>query len=274
MKFTGIFFKVIILNILSTPGLNAQTDGDLNKQKMIGLKLSLLRNTMQDSRLSARSFTKFSPGFGIRHERQTSKHWHSLDIDFARLKNRSQQESLGLTSIVGSVQHSYRWKVGQLWIGSNTQHSTVLNFPSEKHTDFFRNSPISYTIAQSIGPSIGYQQTLGRTEQFGLRVTTDLDLWSYLIQPIQGHPYPSRFLQPDVFTPTRANMAGPLVKSGRLSGPKRFRNLRIQVGLFYQPTDHFRLDLGLVYEQSYANANHKAVRWHNQQLSLTGSYVY
>ena len=266
--------RATLLVLLGLAFGNAQAQSEFTPEntRLIGVKVGLTHTRLQDGRLSGSMVSKWSPKYALSIERRSDKVWSESAWSFTRVNRAKADDFFRISSFYGQFRYAYRRKVGEgLWLGGQTSHQTLLNLPRSR-VSLFTNNPISYTLVQSLGPSLAYSTRVG--DQFTASAKLETPIVAYLIQPIYGHPYPAAYMKEGVFSPTRSGMAWPMIKSGKVVGLKRFRNLNIVVGLDYLLSSRFSIGLEYHAEMLYANANGKAVRWDAQDLLLRAFWRY
>jgi hypothetical protein len=245
--------------------------------KEIGLRIGISKTKVQDNRLSAKSFSNWSPKYGLVFGTRKENSWSQNQLDFTYVKGHKKDPYFTLNSMIISHTYSYQRKVGEgFWIGGFTNHKTILNFPRSLFSSMFTNNTISYTIVQSIGPKLSYAHTLTNQKDKPIAIQTSVEtpILAYLIQPIYGHPYPGKYLEEGTFDPTRAGMTIPMLKSGKFVSISRYKGLRIELGVFYYASDRFKIGASYQGELMYANANGKAVHLQSNDFIINPSYLY
>lgn len=245
--------------------------------KEIGIRIGISKTKINDQRLSAKSFTNWSPKYGITFGTRKENSWSHNQLDFTYVKGHKKDPYFTLNSIIISHTYSYQRKLGEgFWLGGFTNNRTILNFPRSLYSSMFANNVISYTIAQSIGPKLSYTNILTTQKDNTIEAQTSIEapILAYLIQPIYGHPYPSRYLEEGTFDPTRAGMAIPMLKSGKFVSISRYKGLKIELSLFYYTSDRFKIGASYQGELLYANANGKAVQLQSNDFIVNPSYLY
>ncbi len=245
--------------------------------KEIGLRIGISKTKINDQRLSAKSFSNWSPKYGLVFGTRKENSWSQNQIDFTYVKGHKKDPYFTLNSIIISHTYSYQRKVGEeFWVGGFTNHKSILNFPKSLYSSMFTNNAISYTIVQSIGPKLSYAHALTNQKDKPIEPLTSIEtpIVAYLIQPIYGHPYPSRYLEEGTFDPTRAGMTIPMLKSGKFVSISRYKGLRIELGIFYYASDRFKIGASYQGELMYANSNGKAVHLQSNDFIVNPSYLY
>jgi hypothetical protein len=274
----GSFFAIIVFLFVSllpiSSGFGQNDAAFIPYGKEIGLRLGISKTKINDQRLSAKSFSNWSPKYGMVFGSRKENSWSHHHLDFTYVKGHKKDPYFTLNSMIISHRYSYQRKAGnQLWIGGFTNHNTTLNFPKSVYSSMFTNNAISYTIVQSIGPKLSYTNTI-KDEDIEVQTSIETPILAYLIQPIYGHPYPSRYLEEGTFDPTRAGMAIPMLKSGKFVSFSRYRGLRIELGLYYYASDRFKIGASYQGELMYANANGKSVQLQSNDFIINPSYLY
>ena len=245
--------------------------------KEIGIRIGISKTKINDQRLSAKSFTNWSPKYGLVFGTRKENSWSHNQFDFTYIKGHKKDPYFTLNSMIISHTYSYQRKVGEgFWVGGFTNHKTILNFPRSLYSSMFTNNVISYTIVQSIGPKLSYAHTLTNQKDEPIETQTSIEapILAYLIQPIYGHPYPGKYLEEGTFDPTRAGMTIPMLKSGKVVSISRYKGLRIELGIFYYASDRFKIGASYQGELMYANANGKAVQLQSNDIIINPSYHY
>jgi len=270
-------FILIGLLLSATFGMSQNDGAAIPFGREIGVRIGLTNTKLNDQRLSAKTFTNWSPKYGLVLGNRKDKSWIKTQIDFTYIKGHKKDPYFTINSIFSSVNVSYQHEISEgIWVGGFMNNDTKLNFPKSAYRGLFTNNVISYTMSQSIGPKINYFNRINNINDEPIELLTSLELpvLAYLIQPIYGHPYPEKFLREGTFTPMRSNMAWPMIKSGKMVSLNRFKHLRVEFGLFLYTSDKFKF--GAVYqgELYYANANGKAVSLKSSDFMATSSYLY
>lgn len=245
--------------------------------KEIGLRFGLSKTKINDQRLSAKTFTNWSPKYGIVFGTRKENRWSSNQLDFTYVKGHKKDPYFTLNSIIISHTYSYQHKVGEgFWMGGFTNNRTILNFPKSLYGSMFTNNMISYTTAQSIGPKLSYGHILTNRLDKPIEALTSVEvpILAYLIQPIYGHPYPSRYLEEGTFDPTRAGMTIPMLKSGKFVSLSGYKGLNIEIGIYYYASERFKIGASYQGELLYANANGKSVQLQSNDFIINPSYLY
>lgn len=245
--------------------------------KEIGLRIGISKTKINDQRLSAKSYTNWSPKYGLVFGTRKENSWSHNQLDFTFVKGHKKDPYFTLNSVIISHTYSYQRKVGEgFWVGGFTNHKTILNFPRSLYSSMFTNNAISYTIVQSIGPKLSYTHTLTNQKDKPIETQTSIEapILAYLIQPIYGHPYPVRYLEEGTFDPTRAGITIPMLKSGKSVSISGYKGLRIELGIFYYTSDRFKIGASYQGELMYANANGKSVQLQSNDFFVNPSYLY
>lgn len=270
---TALFFNIGFMN-----SIFGQSDASqIPYGKEIGLRIGISKTKVQDQRLSARSFSNWSPKYGLVFGSKKENRWSQNIIDFTYVKGNKKDPYFTIHSFIISSTYSYQRKVGEgLWLGGFTKHHTVLNFPKSLYSSIFTNNTISYTISQSIGPKISYTSTPASPNENTLAGVTSFQtpILAYLIQPIYGHPYPEKYLKEGTFQPTRAGMAWPMIASGKLESLSKYSSFQLELGVFYYISDRFKIGATYEGEMMYANANGKSVKLRTNDIVISPGYLY
>jgi hypothetical protein len=254
------------------PGM-AQDASPLPHERELSVQIGITRTTVQDGRLSGSAVRKWSPKYDLTLHSQQAKSRSRLELSFSRARKAKADDFFAITSFIGQVNYTYLRHAGSgIWVGGSSRNLTLLNFPVSR-TNFFGNNPISYTLAKSLGPALAYTHTSGTQEPLRTDATLDLPLLAYVVQPIFGHPYPARYMREGTFSPTRSGIAGAIVTSGKVVGPKRYRNLRLRLGISYDVSPSFRVGMAYHNEAIHANSRGKAVRLHTHDVLFSAGYL-
>ncbi len=269
---------VIFISFSTCSNVFCQSDASqIPYGKEVGLRIGITKTNIQDQRLSAKSFTNWSPKYGVVFGSKKENSWSHNIIDFTYVTGHKKDPYFTINSIIISATYSYQRKVSEgFWMGGFTKHHTILNFPKSVYGSIFTNNAISYTISQSIGPKISYAPTSLTAENKTISGLSSLQfpILAYLIQPIYGHPYPEQYLREGTFCPTRSGMAWPMVKSGKLVSLARYKSIQLELGIFYYISDRFKIGVAYEGELFYANANGKSVKLNTNDIVVSPGYLY
>ena len=266
-----IYIFINTLLTLSSLSLVGQEINPTNNE--IRLSVGISDMTILDRRLSASAKSYKAPVFGLTAIRTSQEFRHQFNFKYALKTKGANEGLLNFTFHRPEFYYSLQKKSGDIWIGGHINFNTLLTFPSTS-TGLFGNSPISYTIASGIGPSISYGTgSLFGQEKLSFQSDLNVSLLSYVIRPEQGHPYPAEFLEPGVFTPTRAGMAGSLLRSGTIKTIDKYQSIRINFGIFYAVSSSFRV--GMNARVDYNNdINLKSSKYSSVDYMVSASYLY
>jgi hypothetical protein len=252
--------------------INAQ-DHEKIKNRDLTLKIGLSKAQLQDSRLSGKTHQSWSPKYSISHIEVKENSRNHFQVDFVSMKFGKSGQPFGIRSIHSNVHFAYQRKIADgTWFGGYINTLTLINFPKNPGQTFFVNNPVSYTLSKSIGPSVTYSP--GFDNHLNMASTVQAAALSYVVQPIYGHPYPEKYMEEGVFSPTQKNMVGPLIRSGKFLSFKKFRHMNIQLSVFYAFDNNFKMGIDYNYSNYMANANGKAVKMKNQDIFLTTGLFY
>lgn len=267
MKFVLSMIVCLVSSIILTGQENSQTNE-------FTLRVGLSRTAIKDARISAVTQKAWSPKYGMSYRKANAKRISQIDFDFT-YANSQNGTLLSLTSIIPKVNYSYSRKMDNgLWLGGFIDHTTLLNLPKTR-TSLYNNNTISYLLTASIGPSISYDQSaLFGVDKLSLRTDAQAPLLSYVIQPEFGHPYPSKYLEQDTFSPTRDGLAGPLLKSGRVVTLNKFRSMNISFSFQYLVNDNIGLSLNFNSQLLYANTTNKPLSLNSQDILFGATYIH
>lgn len=266
----------ILFSILFCCSFATAQEHLVERSNTFTLQFGLSFSETLDHRVGAKSFKRLAPKYGLEYTKIRPKSHSVFQAQFYRMKSNSDQDILGLLSIRPVINYAYRRKVkDDFWIGGFYESNTMLNFPIDR-LKLYTNNTISYNIAQSFGPSIVYRRNLSGTNNTGAAFfgSVQSSLFSYLIQPAFAHPYPEKYLDESVFSPTRSGMAGPIVRSGKLVSVGRYRSLRIELGVHFFVSNKVKIGINYINDIFYAKAGHKALSYMGHDLMLGVSYVH
>lgn len=253
------------------PGMAQDVNPQLHEREL-SVQIGITRTTVQDGRLSATAVRKWSPKYGLTLHSQQAESRSRLELSFSRARKAKADDFFAISSIIGQASFTHlRHAGGGTWVGGSTRHLTLINMPISR-AKFFGNNPISYTVAQSLGPALAYSHPSGTGEPLRADATLDLPLLAYVVQPIFGHPYPARYMREGVFSPTRSGIGPAVATSGKVVGPKRYRNLRLRIGISYDVSPSFRVGMAYHNEAIHANSRGKAVRLHTHDVLFSAGY--
>ncbi len=268
ITFLGIFIFSLIIQDLS-----AQESLQSYKELTIGAGIGLVNIT--DSRMSAISYSSVQPTYHLGYKSQSEKTVQEFQFDFTLNQKRSSSRLLDLNFTKPSFSYSLEKKVQGIWLGGVFNSTTLLTSPLTR-TGHFNNNPISYTIANSIGPKISLRKafmTESGKSRYELNTTLEAALLGYVIRPGFGHPYPEQYLESGIFSPTKAGMAGPLLKSGKVLSIGKFQSFKVVIGLSYHVSDNFKLGARLNLDYHSVSSNQPASMMATDLL-VTASYIY
>ena len=264
---TIVFFLAITFGLLS---VNAQDVRDFNTNNSLSIGIGFSAANILDKRLSNKYIFGLNPKYSISYRQANEKRISQVEVNFVNYKDPGTS-LVRFNSIKSNVYYSYERKINDgVWVGGFFDHSTLLTFPINNN-NIFVNNTISYTLLQSIGPSVTYAQSFNKLL---LTSSAQTSLLSYAVQPIYGHPYPEKFLDERVFNPTQEGLAGPLVRSGKLLTLNKYRSMRVSFGLSYFLSPAISIGLDYTADLFYANANGKSIFFNGQDLMLKASYIH
>lgn len=263
---------LLFLFLLSGIQLNAQDVlSGIHQTNSLNVGFGFSFGKVKDKRISNRSFGNWAPKFTLGYVQANDRRISQIELQFSNYKERGNP-LLNLNFIMSGIYYSYQRKVQDyVWIGGFFDHNTLLNFPRAT-TWLFNNNPVSYTLAQSIGPKISYGRHFDGSLESGISAQTAL--LAYVVRPIFGHPYPSKFMDEKVFNPQLSGLAGPLLRSGKIKTLNAFRNLRLKFGLTYHLSNSIGLSLNYDVDMLYTNASGKSSSFSAQDLLLRVSYKH
>ena len=239
----------------------------------IRLSVGISDISILDRRSSASVKSYKAPVFGITAIRTSEEFRHQFFFEYS-LKLRDDNEGLvNYNFHRPEFSYSLQKKSGNVWFGGHINMNTLLSFPTNS-TGLFGNSPINYTIAAGLGPSLSYNSSgLFGEDKLSIQSDVHVSLLNYVIRPEFGHPYPAEFLEPGIFTPTRAGMAGPLLRSGTLKTIAKHQSVKLRLGVFYAVSPAFRV--GVNANVDYNNdINLKSSRYGSVDYTISASYLY
>lgn len=272
MKITPLILLILISFYSITP-IQAQEASMLNR-KEIGLQIGWRFNRILDKRYASNAKKMGQAIYALRYAEQHEKKREELVFSYSTTPKNSNPGFLSFKTTMPQVNYSYQRKVGNAWVGGFFDSFTLLTFPKSS-TGVFGNNSISYTIVGSLGAAIGYEHKLNETEEnpITLHSSAQLSLLNYVIRPAYGHPYPEQYLTEENFSPTRAGMAGPLFKSGKLKTLNTNQMLRLVIGFNYYHKN--RLKLGIQYEfYGQNNVSRQRSNTLMQDILFSASYLY
>ncbi len=241
-------------------------------QKEVNISFGLARLSMSERRFSAAQHNSYAPIYKLSFQRKKLNSISSLDMSF--FTNRPSLDDktyFDLKILQAAIHYNYTRKVTEeLFLGGYLRFYNLFSFPKTNNA-LFTNNPITYTIANSIGPAVKYKRYLGRS--LFINGHFDLPLLSYVIRPAYGHPYPEKYLDESVFSPTRRGMAGPLLRSGKWTLPNAFLGLRLQFRAYIVINDHFKIGANLTFEYLHYR-DRQSVKLYHTDLSLAIGYLY
>lgn len=259
-----------LLSLLVNIHSIAQDVRDFQTNNSFSIGIGFSGANILDKRLSNKYIFGLNPKYSISYRQANEKRISQVEVNFTNYKD-ARSSLLNFSSIKSNVYYSYERKVADgVWFGGFFDHSTLLTFPNNPN-NFFVNNTISYTLLQSLGPSISYAKSF---DKLLFTSSAQTSLLSYVVQPIYGHPYPEKFLDESVFNPTQEGLAGPLVRSGKLLSVNKYRSMRISFGLFYHVSPSINIGLDYTADLFYANANGKSVFFNGQDIMLKASYIH
>ncbi|MGD1892941.1 MAG: hypothetical protein ACFB15_20435 [Cyclobacteriaceae bacterium] len=178
---------------------------DETKSVHIGVRAGVGFASLEEKRFSSQVQRGVLPTYSMDIETYKNKSRQHLSINFSLTQDYTNQPTLSYALVFPEVRYTYMKALADDWYIGGMFHSfTLLNFPESELTNFVNNS-ISYTLAQSIGPSLYYQKTT-TNQKISFESECQLGLLSYVVRPAFAHPYPENYLQPDVFSPDRDGM--------------------------------------------------------------------
>lgn len=252
MKFTTkiIFSFILVLFSIQVEGQELIHQ----KGRSITINAGLSFNGIKDNRFSAINYKSMTPTYGLVFRKWTNNTRQEFDLRFSMHTQVDQSRLLSLKFMRPYFSYSLQKRVKDTWVGGFINHNTLLTYPSSR-TGHFGNNPISYTIANSIGPKVTWSNGFNFPNDQKINITSSLEtaLLSYVIRPAFGHPYPERFLESGDFTPTRKGMAGALLKSGKVMTVNKFQSIRLVFGLSYFLNDN--VGIGLNVNLDYQRTN-------------------
>jgi len=264
---------ILYLTLLLLPYCKVCSQENLTTQEVY-IKVGFSRVGITDHRLSAITHRSWAPRYGLSHTKTTPHSLSTFSMLFS-IANSSTQGPLSIMSIMPNINYSYQRKVREgLWLGGYIDHMTLLNFPKTS-SGLMNNNPISYHIAQSVGPRVTYTRglTLGGNELL-LQSSAQTSLLSYMIQPAYGHPYPTQFLKEEVFSPDRSGMAWPLIKSGKLATVNQVFSFRIELSIAYMINDKLKIGIDYQGNMTHANTRGKSLWFSNHDYLFTAAILY
>jgi hypothetical protein len=265
-----IFFIIVTISSVHTQQL---TDNTLNF-KEITFHVGISRSSLVDKRMSLREKRQFSTIYGLNFTTVKTKSRQQLNVLFTSFKSQTNASQLGLNFIHPTINYSYERKLrNNYWFGGSFDSNVLLTFPNTD-TGFFVNNPISYTMAYSLSPKISWNhQTSVKSKDVFLNSSAEVALLTYLIRPAFGHPYPEKFLEEGTFSPTRSNIALPLLRSGKIKSVHNFQSIKIKLGVQLFLTDS--VGIGVHFQGNLVHERAKqSIDYRDQTLTLGVSYRY
>lgn len=265
--------SLTFLFIITSFNLKGQnTEPSVKREISLGIGMSIVG--INDNRYSALTYRSLVPTYQLGYKKTTPSTRQEYRLGFTAHSRTNKDRLLSLRFMRPSFSYSLEKKVGDSWIGGYINHNTLLTYPSS-NTGHFNNSPLSYTIANSIGPKISWSKGLNvnNAERFMIDASAETALINYVIRPAYGHPYPSKFLESGTFTPTREGMTGPFLKSGKFMTIDKFQSFRIVLGLSYFVNNNITVGVNFQFENSSINdLNVSSIS--NQEVLLSLRYQY
>jgi len=269
--------KILIFSMFFsfTQSVNGQDEFTNLDRKELTVRIGFSRTSIKDDRMGARPFRAWSRKYDLAYTKINDQRISEIRFQFSRIAS-NENGLLGLLSIRPNVNYAYQRRMADgFWVGGFWESNTLLNFPKTR-SSLFVNNPINYIISNAIGPRITYLRHWHDEgeQRFELRTSAQSSLFSYLIQPAWGHPYPTQYLEEGVFNPRREGMTGPLVRSGIVTTPKRNRGFRIELGFYFFVNNNIRVGIDFQSEVMYFNSLGKAVHFIGNDVFLGASYLH
>ena len=210
------------------------------KSNEIQFSVGISNIVIKDARSSAIAKSYFTPtyGFDAIHRRNDSRHQFSFRYS---QKMRTLDDVLEYDFFKPDFFYSFQKRQDDFWIGGFVNLSTLVSLPKST-TSHFGNTPVNYTMANSIGLSMAYDHCFNGSN-WALNTDVHLPLASYVIRPAYGHPYPKKYLEEGTFSPTRSGMTGPLLRSGKLLTLNKFQAFKINLSISYLINERVRVGL-------------------------------
>ena len=267
----SIHYYFIILNLLAFHSIKAQQNEVISKE--IGISIGWTSTQLEDRRLSNQKAITRIPK--IQMSFKTTKSLSKSELNLAYqgwFGKRSSDYNIRFLRPV--VNYSYERKVKNIWLGGFFSSTTLLSFPIDNYGTT-ENNPISYTIAQSIGPKLSWNPTISNSEEQRLYIesSTQLSLLNYIIRPAYAHPYPDNYLESGTFSPTRRNMAWPLAKSGKISTINKYQAITVKFGLFYQLSNRLNCSINFQFDYNNYNSTHSN-SFQSTEALIAINYIY
>ncbi len=223
--------KVVLLSCFNLVLVSLQAQ-DETKSVQLGVRVGVGFASLEEKRFSSQVQQGILPTYSMDIETYKNKVRQNLSINFSLTQDYTNQPSLSYVLVFPEVRYTYMKSLSDNWYIGGMFHSfTLLNFPESELTKFVNNS-ISYTLAQSIGPSLFYQKT-ALNQKISFESECQLGLLSYVVRPAFAHPYPENYLQPDVFSPDRSGMMRSLFKGGKLWTLNKIQNIHLNTSTSY-----------------------------------------
>ena len=263
---------IILLVGLTTLPLMAQNKKGFTRE--IGFSMGTRFSAIKEDRYSALTKKYIQPKFGFHFNKWNDKTRKSFSVSYSTTQNIKDAQNLWYKVFHPEINYSYQRKVGTTWIGAFYESNTLLLFPKSK-TGSFGNNMISYTMANNIGLAVDYTKeimTRGNA-RFDADLGARMALLSYLIRPIQGHPYPEKFMKEGVFDPNMKGLGKAIVKSGKIRTIDKYNSIKLSLGLNYYYKDN--LKVGLRFERNIQKVKEgRRMSFGASDLMMGVSYIY
>ncbi len=262
------------LYMSAVQNMQAQESSAKESQKewSIGIGMSLVAR--QDDRVSALTYKSWQPVYHMGWQKTTVSTRQTLDSRFTKNLSGDRNRILNLRFVHPDVVYSLEKKVGDVWIGGVFNSATMLSFPSST-TNHFENVPINYTISNTLGIKVSYENdvALSNGDALSLGASAEASLLGYVIRPAYGHPYPDQFLESGTFSPTRSKMTGPLLRSGKIRSLGSYQSFRLQFGISYIFNERVSISLNVRLSTEQIQDVNRAT-WTAQDMLLKVGYIY
>jgi|GEM_PF-1995527 len=262
---------IIILFFFSVISLRGQeTVNPITHE--IKLQAGLSNVLIKDERLSANAKKSWASTFRIEYNKIDNTSKQEFAVSYTYRSKFDSEQLMDLTYHRPSFTYAYERRVGDSFVGGYFENSVLITLPRSK-SGMFNNNPVSYSMFTSIGPKVSYASTLGQNNKVTITGSAQAALLNYNVRPAYGHPYPEKFLETGVFSPTRRGMAGPLMKSGKIQTIDKHQSFRLKLGAYYFVSEHIKVGLDVQFDYVHNNTlDHSTFQ--STDILLGVGYVY
>lgn len=236
------------------------------KKQSIQLELGINTRQILEQRFTADSDYEFGFHTSINYEFGKRATINRMTWGFSKNFPKTQEE-ISFNHLLFEYRYTQLRPLNPThYLGFFVDNGNSLLFPRGRWSE---NNTISYALWASTGVAYHWKKSISFNTQTVL-ITLDAatSLFSYVVRPVQGYPYPENFLKDGIFNVERAGMAKYLLTSGKLRTINSFNNITTKASIAI-PFGEKAHQVGINYAWRYFHIGNDRPIWATQhQLSI------